>query len=92
MGLARDLTMGPGGGRRRRSPQPASAPVYRTVRRLVGTPDLSAEQIAELKAAIEEIGSTQGRLRPAEGRLYAAACTRYREATGETIGPETTYL
>jgi hypothetical protein len=92
MGLARDLTMGPGGGRRRRSPQPGSAPAYRTMKRITALTEPTADDIAALKAAIEEVAASGDRLRPAEGRIWTAACTRYRALTGEKIGPETTYL
>lgn len=90
MGLARDLTMGNGGRGRRSSTQPGSTPVYRLLRTLTAAPELTAEQLAELRAACEQVAAG-GRLRPAEIRIWAAACTRYKQETGEKIGPDTQY-
>jgi hypothetical protein len=92
MGLARELTLGPNGGRRTRSPQPGSAPVYRTLRRLTALAAPTADDVAALRAAIDQVAASPARLRPAEGRIWSAACTRYRTLTGERIGPETAYL
>lgn len=92
MGLARELTLGPNGGRRTRSPQPGSAPVYRTLRRLTDLDTPTADDITALRAAIDQVAASPNRLRPAEGRIWSAACARYRALTGERVGPETAYL
>jgi hypothetical protein len=47
--------------------------------------------VHELQAAITRVGGTRGRLRFAEGAVYNAACARYRQLTGQSIGPETLY-
>lgn len=84
MGMARDLTMGP----KRRKPAAGTTGPYAKLRRLV---NMSIDDVdaAALKALIEEAGRQPGRMRAPEGRIYNQACARYKEMTGEQIGPET---
>lgn len=85
MGLARDLTMGP---KRKKAPAAGTTGPYAKLRRMI---NMSIDDVdaAALKAAIEAAGAQPGRMRAPEGRLYNAACARYKEITGTSIGPET---
>lgn len=87
MGLARDLTMGP---RRPRTRLATTGP-YATARRLTAKAEWTPDDRTAMAAAIAEIMATRTRLRFAEGAVLNAACLRYREVTGERIGPETSH-
>lgn len=80
MGLARDLTMGT----RKRSKHGANTGDYAALRRLTraANPDL-----ATFRAVLERVGGQRERMRFAEGAVYAEACERYRELSGEDYGP-----
>jgi hypothetical protein len=82
MGLARDLTMGPG---RRSTPVRAE---FTRLKRMLQRWDADIDT-AELRAAILHVGGLPERMRRGEGMIYNDACARYRRLTGEQIGPET---
>lgn len=82
MGLARELSMGP---RRPRS-RVGFTGDFAVLRRLTAA---STPDVGDLRATILRVGATPTRFRFAEGVAYNAACKRYRELTGEKIGPET---
>ncbi|MCX5066643.1 hypothetical protein OOJ91_12215 [Micromonospora lupini] len=82
MGLARELTMGT----RRTRARVGFTGDFTTLRRLTAA---TAPDVAEFRATIERVAATPTRLRFAEGAAYNAACKRFRELTGEKIGPET---
>lgn len=76
MGRARELTMGPKRPRR-------SVPGLAALRRFT---DADAPDVAAFRARLDEVGTGPG-LRPGEALVYARACARYRELTGEAYGP-----
>lgn len=59
---------------------------FAVLRRLTAA---TAPDVQEFRAAIERVAATPTRFRFAEGAAYNAACTRFRQLTGERIGPET---
>lgn len=81
MGLARDLTMGP----KKKRTRVGFTGDFATLRRMTAAAD---PDITAMKETILRVGASPTRLRPAEGAAYSAACRRYREITGEPIGPE----
>jgi hypothetical protein len=83
MGLARDLTMG---SKRPRRSTIASGPAWTRLRALTSAPNPDPEVLAD---AIRAVAAQPGRMRFAEGAQYNDACARYRDLTGEDIGPAT---
>lgn len=84
MSLARELTLGPNGGRRRRSPQPGRSADYAALRRLTDSrnPDLDV-----YRATLLRVGRQESRMRIAEVTIYTRAVERFAELTGEWLGP-----
>lgn len=80
MGLARDLTMGT----RKRSTHGANTGDYAALRRLTKA---AHPDPATFRTILERVGGSRERMRFAEGAVYAEACQRYRELTGEDYGP-----
>jgi hypothetical protein len=83
MGLARDLTMG---SKRPRRSTIASGPAWTRLRALTAAPSPDPEALAE---AIHVVAAQPGRMRFAEGAQYNDACRKYRNLTGQDIGPAT---
>jgi hypothetical protein len=81
MGLARDLTMGQ---KRPRAPRAGSTPEYTALKRFTAMPE---PDLTVFRAALERVGGQRTRMRFAEGVIYAEACARYRELSGEDYGP-----
>lgn len=79
MGRARELTMGT----RRRSTIAAN-PDYAALRRLTQAPE---PDVTLMRTILDRVGSNPARMRFKEGVIYAEACRRYRELTGEDYGP-----
>lgn len=69
---------------RRRAPRPGTTPDYAALKRLTACadPDLTA-----FRAILERVGAQRERMRYAEGVIYAKACERYSELSGEQFGP-----
>lgn len=83
MGLARELTMGT---RRKTRTRVGFTGDFAILRKLTAEAD---PDIEVFRAAIGRVAASGTRFRFAEGAAYNAACTRFRELTGEKIGPET---
>jgi len=81
MGLARELTMGT----RRPRTHSSTSGDYATLRALTAA---AAPDLERFRAVIERVGASPERMRAGEGRVYIEACSRYRQLTGELIGPE----
>lgn len=96
MGLARDLTMGPGGGRRHRGagrfPMPPEFTALRALTGRVNAGHATPDEIAEVAVLVAKVSATTRRLRFDEGAILNGACAAYRKATGTAIGPETGVL
>lgn len=86
MGLARELTMGP---RKPRTKVGFTGDFARLRRLITNVTEGDDAMIADLRDTILRVAATPRRLRYAEGAVYNDACKRYRELTGEKIGPET---
>lgn len=96
MGLARELTLGTSGGRRRRGPGRFALPSeFTALRALTGrvcAGNATADETAELAELIRTVSARPQRMRFEEGAILNAACAAYQEATGNTIGPATGVL
>jgi hypothetical protein len=71
-------------GSRRRSTAGANSGDYAALRRLTAA---QAPDLTVFRAVLERVGGTRARMRFAEGVVYAQACQRYRELSGEDYGP-----
>jgi hypothetical protein len=97
VGLARDLTMGTTGGRRRGPGRFTLGDEFVRLRALTkllarpGTIDRH-ETAGEVRRLVEQVSALPRRFRFEEGAILNAACAEYRRYTGESIGPETGVL
>jgi hypothetical protein len=79
MGLARDLSMG----KRRPKNRIGQSGDWAVLRRLTDAPN---PDLDHFRTVLDRVG-TGPRMRYAEVCVYVAACTRYRELTGQPYGP-----
>jgi|SRR5215472_28983 len=82
MGRARELSMG----QRKRSARGANTGAYAKLRALTAAPAGDVD-VAAFRAALETVGAQRERMTFAEGAVYAEACARFTEITGEEYGP-----